>query len=174
VPASGPGLLRHFVSNGGGHNEPKFGIHRAGLCRSSRFHRIKAAKALGVAYDGAAQFLQREAARGRAGTDRRSWWLECPRRCAAKACGPALALERSSWRGVRRRRIEAKGRAVTFTLDVRQHDQNQAARRDPPSRARTYPTVSPRRSLCHAYASSIVKIASHSKPTSNAWGKAWA
>jgi hypothetical protein len=23
--------LRHFVSNGGGHNEPKFGIHRAGL-----------------------------------------------------------------------------------------------------------------------------------------------
>jgi len=64
--------LRHFVSNGGGHNEPKFGIHRSGLCRSSRFHRIKAAKALGAAYDGAAQFLQREAApaRGRAGTDR--------------------------------------------------------------------------------------------------------
>jgi hypothetical protein len=64
---------RHFVSNGGAHNEPKFGIHRAGLCRSSRYHRIKAAKALGAAYDGAAQFLQREAAapaRGRAGTDR--------------------------------------------------------------------------------------------------------
>jgi hypothetical protein len=48
---------RHFVSNGGGHNEPKFGIRRAGLCRSSRFHRIKAAKAFGAAYDGAAQFL---------------------------------------------------------------------------------------------------------------------
>jgi hypothetical protein len=43
-----------------------------GWCRSSRFHRIKAAKALGAAYDGAAQFLQREAApaRGRAGTNR--------------------------------------------------------------------------------------------------------
>jgi hypothetical protein len=49
--------LRHFVSNGSGHNEPKFGIRRAGLCRSSRFHRIKAAKAFGAAYDGAAQFL---------------------------------------------------------------------------------------------------------------------
>ena len=84
-------------------------------CRSSRYHRIKAAKALGVAYDGALQFLQREAAapaRGRAGADRALGGLN-----ASTMRGESLRpCEHSSWRGVRRRRIEAKAPVVTFIL----------------------------------------------------------